>query len=172
MVEIVKTKLDGVLLVKPDISEDFRGEYAETYNAKFYKAHGIPVDFVCDDMSVSSRGVLRGIHGDQKTYKLISCLRGRFYFVVLNCDEKSKQYGEWESFVLSDRNRWQVLVPPKFGNGHLALSETIIFHYKQSEYYDPKGQFSIRHNDPKFSIWWPIKDPLRSQRDEQGKYVS
>ena len=164
--------MDGVLLYKPDINEDFRGEYVETYNEKFFQENGISVHFVCDDMSVSSRGVLRGIHGDQQTYKLISCPFGRFYFVVLNCDENSSQYGQWESFVLTDKNRWSVLVPPKFGNGHLALSEKIIFHYKQSEYYNPNGQFSIRHDDPKFKIWWPIKNPLKSQRDEEGKYVS
>lgn len=168
--EIVKTKLDGVLLVKPDIHEDFRGEYVETYNEKFYNENGIPVKFVQDDISISSKGVLRGIHGDEETYKLISCMRGRFYFVVLNNDKSSKQYGQWESFVLTDKNRHQVLVPPKFGNGHLALSKSIIFHYKQSTYYNPKGQFSIRYDDPKFKIWWPIKNPTLSRRDEQGEY--
>jgi dTDP-4-dehydrorhamnose 3,5-epimerase len=92
-----------------------------------YAEHGINVDFVCDDISTSSRGVLRGIHGDSKTYKLISCGYGRLYFVVLNCDESSAQYGQWDSFILTDANRYQVLVPPKFGNGHLALSEKIVF---------------------------------------------
>ena len=170
--EIINTKLEGVLLVKPDIHEDFRGEYVETYNEKTYADNGIPIHFVQDDFSTSSRGTLRGLHGDGETYKLISCMHGRFYFVVLNCDKDSKQYGQWDSFVLSDKNRWQVLVPPKFGNGHLALSEEIIFCYKQSAYYNPKGQFSIRYDDPKFNIWWPIKNPIVSQRDEQGKYVS
>lgn len=169
--EIQKTKLDGVLLIKPDIHEDFRGAYVETFNKKLYAERGIKVDFVCDDLSTSSRGVLRGIHGDNKTYKLISCGYGRFYFVVLNCDETSAQYGQWESFVLTDVNRHQVLVPPKFGNGHLALSDKIVFCYKQSEYYDPKSQFSIRFDDPKFNIWWPIKNPILSRRDEAGKYV-
>ena len=157
---IEKTNLEGVLLVKPDVHEDFRGEYVETYNEKFYSENGIPVHFVQDDISLSSKGVLRGIHGDGETYKLISCMKGRFYFVVVNCDEKSKDFGKWESFVLSEKNRWQVLVPPKYGNGHLALSKEIIFHYKQSAYYNPKGQFSYCHDDPKFKIWWPIKNLL------------
>lgn len=171
--EFQKTKLDGVLIIKPDIAEDFRGTYVEVFNrelyAKKFAEHGINVDFVCDARSTSSYGVLRGIHGDNKTYKLISCDFGRFYFVVLNCDESSSQYGQWESFVLTDANRHQVLVPPKFGNGHLALSEKITFCYKQSEYYDPKSQFSIRFDDPKFKIWWPIKNPLLSLRDEGGQ---
>lgn len=169
--KIEKTKLEGVLLVTPDVSEDFRGEYVETYNEKFYNENGIPVHFVQDDISVSSKGVLRGIHGDAETYKLISCEYGRFYFVAVNCDETSKDFGKWQSFILTDRNHQQVLVPPKFGNGHLALSDKIVFHYKQSSYYNPKGQFSYRYDDPKFKIWWPIKNPILSQRDEFGKYV-
>jgi dTDP-4-dehydrorhamnose 3,5-epimerase len=170
--EIIKTKLDGVLLIKPDVHEDFRGEYTETYNEKFYQENGIPIHFVQDDISLSSKGVLRGVHGDAETYKLISCMYGRFYFMVINNDKQSPQFGQWDSFVLSDKNRWQVLVPPKFGNGHLALSDTIIFHYKQSAYYNPKGQFSIRYDDPKFKMWWPTKTPILSRRDEEGKYVS
>ncbi|MBI2033747.1 MAG: dTDP-4-dehydrorhamnose 3,5-epimerase family protein [Candidatus Liptonbacteria bacterium] len=170
--EFVKTKLDGVILVKPDTFEDFRGSYTETYNKNLYFKNGIKVDFVADDYSVSSKYVLRGLHGDDKTWKLIDCKHGRFYFVVLNVVEGSPQYGEWESFTLSDTNHFQVLVPPKFANGHLALTDKIIFHYKQSEYYESKGQFTVRYDDPKFKIWWPIKNPLLSQRDEQGKYVS
>ncbi len=167
-----KTKLDGVILVKPEIFEDFRGTYTETYSKKLFAENGITVDFLQDDYSTSSKHVLRGLHGDSGTWKLISCMRGRFYFVVLNADESSPQYGQWQSFTLSETNRWQVLVPPKFANGHLALSDEIIFHYKQSAYYDPQGQFSIRYDDPRFKIWWPIKQPILSQRDEAGKYVN
>lgn len=170
--EFVKTKLDGVVLIKPDVAEDFRGTYTETYNEAIYKQNGITVDFVQDDYSTSFQYVLRGLHGDAKTWKLIDCMHGRFYFVVLNYDEKSPQFGQWESFTLSDTNHWQVLVPPKFANGHLALTKKIIFHYKQSEYYDPKSQFSLQYNDPKLNIWWPIKTPFVSRRDEQGKYVN
>ena len=172
MTQFVKTKLDGVILIKPEAHEDFRGSYTETYNEELYKKNGVAVHFVADDYSVSSKHVLRGLHGDDKTWKLIDCRHGRFYFVVLSVDEKSPQYGEWESFTLSDSNRWQVLVPPKFANGHLALTDKIVFHYKQSEYYDPKGQFTIRYDDPKFKIWWPVKSPILSRRDEEGKYVS
>lgn len=173
--EIQKTKLDGVLLIKPDIHEDFRGTYAETFHKKLYEEkfaeHGTKVDFVCDNLSTSSCGVLRGVHGDQKTYKLIWCGYGRFYLVVLNYNESSPQFGKWDSFILTAENRHQVLIPPKFGNGHLALSETIMFCYKQSEYYDPQSQFSIRFDDPRFKIWWPIKNTKLSPRDEAGKYV-
>lgn len=165
--EVLKTKLEGVLLIKPPtVFEDFRGSYVETYNEELYTKAGITAKFTQDDISTSSRHVLRGIHGDSKTSKLISCLYGSFYFVVVNCDKSSPNFGQWESFTLSDRNRLQVLVPPKFGNGHLVLSETAIFHYKQDSYYDRSGQFTYLWNDPNLNLWWPIKNPIVSRRDE------
>jgi dTDP-4-dehydrorhamnose 3,5-epimerase len=169
--EVIKTKLDGVLLVKPEVFEDHRGEYVEIYNEDLYRKNGIGVKFLQDDISVSTKHVLRGIHGDLETWKLISCLYGRFYLVVVNCDTKSKNFGKWQAFVLSDRNRHQVLIPPKYGNGHLVLSDKAIFHYKQSTYYDPSKQFTFKWDDPKLNIWWPVKSPMLSQRDEVGYYV-
>lgn len=169
MIEISKTNLDGVLLIKLGVFEDHRGEYIETYNEALYKENGIDVKFVQDDISVSTRNVLRGIHGDDETWKLISCLHGKFYLVVVNCDKDSEDFGKWQSFVLSDRNKLQVLVPPKYGNAHLALSDMIIFHYKQSTYYDRSRQFTYKWNGQQFNIWWPIKNPILSQRDEQRK---
>ena len=169
--QISKTKLDGVLLLKPEVFEDFRGQYVETYNEQFCRDNGIDVKFVQDDISVSSQYVLRGIHGDAETWKLVSCMHGKFYLVVVNCDKESKDFGKWQSFVLSDVNRHQVLIPPKHGNGHVVLSETAIFHYKQNTYYNPKGQFTYIWNDPQLKIWWPVKNPLLSQRDEVGHFV-
>lgn len=169
--EVLKTQLEGVLVVQPHVFEDHRGEYVETYNERLYKESGINVDFIQDDISVSTRHVLRGIHGDRSTWKLVSCLFGQFYLVVVNCDRKSPEFGKWQSFTLSDRNRQQVLIPPGHGNGHLVLSDISIFHYKQSTYYDPTGQFTYKWNDPELNIWWPIKDPMLSLRDERGGYV-
>ncbi|MFC1574230.1 dTDP-4-dehydrorhamnose 3,5-epimerase [Candidatus Latescibacterota bacterium] len=136
------------------------------YNEKLYNEAGIDVKFIQDDISVSTKHVLRGIHGDQETWKLISCLHGKFYLVVVNWDETSPQYGHWESFELSETNRQQVLVPPKFGNGHLVLSDTTIFHYKQSSQYNRAGQFTLLWNDPNLNVWWPVKNPILSRRDE------
>ena len=171
MIEVSKTKLDGVLLIKSSVFEDHRGEYMELYNEQLYRKNGIDVKFIQDDISVSTQNVLRGIHGDDVTWKLISCLYGKFYFVVVNCDSKSENFGKWESFILSDKNRHQVLVPPKYGNGHLVMSETTVFHYKQSTYYDPSRQFSYKWNDGNFNIWWPVKDPNLSRRDQLGRYI-
>lgn len=165
--DVKKTELDGVLLITPPtVFEDFRGTYVELYNEDLYKRSGITVDFIQDDISVSSRHVLRGIHGDGETWKLVSCLQGKFYLVVVNWDETSAQFGRWTSFTLSENNRQQVLIPPQFGNGHVVLSEQAIFHYKQTTYYNRAGQFTLLWNDPKLNIWWPVQDPVLSRRDE------
>jgi dTDP-4-dehydrorhamnose 3,5-epimerase len=168
---VEETKLLGVRLIQPYVVEDYRGEYVETYNEKLYKEAGISVDFVQDDISVSRKHVLRGIHGDSETWKLVSCHYGSFYLVVINYDEDSPDFKKWQGFTLSDKNRKQVLIPPKHGNGHVVLTESAIFHYKQNTYYNPKGQFTIKWNDPKFNIWWPIKDPILSQRDKVGHFI-
>jgi dTDP-4-dehydrorhamnose 3,5-epimerase len=167
---ITKTKLEGVLLIKLETFEDFRGQYIETYNEGLYTKNGIDTKFIQDDISISSKNVLRGIHGDSETWKLVSCLYGSFYLVVVNCDTESKNFGLWEAFTLSDKNRQQVLIPPKHGNGHLVLSDQAIFHYKQNTYYNPKGQFTYKWNDSTLNLWWPIKNPILSQRDELGRF--
>ncbi len=165
--KVEKTTLDGVLLITPPtIFEDFRGHYVELYNEQLYRETGVAANFVQDDISVSSRHVLRGLHGDGGTWKLISCLLGRFYMVVADWDEASPCYGKWEAFVLSEENRLQVLVPPKHALGHLVLSERAIFHYKQSAYYDRGSQFTLLWDDPRLDIWWPIKNPILSKRDQ------
>ena len=165
-IKVETTALPGVLLITPPtIFEDFRGSYVELYNEEIYRAAGIDVRFVQDDMSTSSQHVLRGLHGDGKTHKLISCLHGRIYVVVCNNDPQSPEYRKWAAFTLSDRNRQQVLVPPLHGLGHLVLSETANFGYKQSTYYERESQFTIKWNDPNFGIWWPISLPILSRRD-------
>lgn len=171
MIKVEDTKLEGVKLITPEFFEDHRGEYVETYNESDYFAAGIDVKFVQDDYSISSKHVLRGLHGDSKTWKLVSCPFGKYYLVVVNCNPDSPNFGQWQSFVLSDKNKKQVLIPPMHGNGHLILSDVAIFNYKQSEYYDPTGQFSYVWNDPCFNIWWPIQNPTQSQRDQLGRYV-
>ena len=163
---VEKTKLDGVLVVHPPTQqEDFRGNYVETYNEEIYRAAGIKDHFVQDDFSLSHRHVLRGIHGDAKTVKLISCVYGRIYVIVVNNDPSTAQYRQWQSFTLSDSNRLQVYIPAKFGNSFLVMSEFAIFHYKQTTYYDRTGQFTIKWNDPSYGFYWPVSDPILSERD-------
>ena len=166
MIKVSKTNLNGVLLIEPDFFEDFRGQYVEIYNEDLYKKNGIEVKFVQDDIATSKKDVLRGIHGDHENWKLISCLHGEIYVVIVNCDEESNDFGKWQSFNLSGENKKQVLIPPKHGNSYLTLSDTSIFYYKQTTYYDRNKQFTYKWNDSRFNISWPIKNPLLSERDK------
>ena len=171
MIKVSKTNLKGVLQIFPDIFKDFRGQFVETYNEELYKKNGINVKFTQDDISFSKKNVLRGIHGDNKAWKLVSCLYGKLYSVIVNCDKNSKDFGKWQSFILSDANRQQILIAPKYGTAFVVQSKEAIFSYKQSAYYDPKRQFSYKWNDPRFNIKWPIKNPILSERDKVGRYI-
>ena len=161
------TDLEEVLLVTPGaMHEDFRGTNTEIFNKALYE-NGVldDVDWKIDSVSTSNKHVLRGVHGDEKTYKLISCLYGSIYLLVVDNRPWSPQYKQWTSFTLSDKNRKQVLVPPGFGNGHLVMSDVAVFHYKWTEYYDREAQFTIKWNDPEYEFWWPVKHPILSERD-------
>jgi dTDP-4-dehydrorhamnose 3,5-epimerase len=161
------TDLEEVLLVTPQmIHEDFRGTNVEIFNKDLY-ANGVidKIGWKIDSVSTSRHHVLRGVHGDANTYKLISCLYGTIYLLVVDNRPWSPQYKQWTSFTLSDKNHKQVLVPPGFGNGHLVMSKIAVFHYKWSEYYNREAQFTIKWNDPEYEFWWPVKNPILSQRD-------
>ena len=161
-----KTSLAGVLAITPPtVFEDFRGSYVETYNLAAYRAAGIEIEFLQDGVSTSTRHVLRGIHGNRNTWKLVSCLHGRIYLVIVNCDPDSAGFGKWEAFTCSGTNGLQVLVPPNHGTAHLVLSEVALFNYKQSTYYDRDSQFTYRFDDPRFAIYWPVREPILSARD-------
>lgn len=165
--QLQDTNLESVKLITPPTNfEDFRGSYVELYNERIYKDAGIDVKFLQDDISTSTKHVLRGLHGDAVTWKLISCLYGKFYIVVLDMNPESSTYKQWQGFTLSDTNRTQILIPPLHGNGHVVLSETAIFHYKQNTEYDRSGQFTVIWDDPEYKMWWPIKKPILSQRDD------
>lgn len=174
MIKITKTNLDKVLLFQLDHFEDHRGTYTQLYHQQDYREaikreFGEEVEFVEDDFAVSSKHVLRGIHGDNRTWKLVTCLFGKFYIVILNYDKDSENFGKWQSFILTKENGKQLLIPPKHGHGYLVLSDNAIFHYKQSCYYrGMQEQFTCKYDDPRFKIWWPIKNPILSQRDEMG----
>lgn len=163
--KVETTNLKGVYLIKPDIFEDFRGNYTEVYNRDEYIKAGIDVDFKQDDLSTTYGGVLRGMHGDPKTAKLVQCAYGRIYQVVLNCNPESDEYGKWQAFILSSENRHQVYIPPMFGNGFYVMSDVAVYNYKQTTYYGEAKQFTVKWNDPKFGIVWPTANPILSERD-------
>ena len=122
---------------------------------------------------MSSKHVLRGLHGDDRTWKYVTCLKGKYFINVLCCDEESEFYGQHQSFVLSGQNKKQLLIPPKHGHGYVVMSEEAIFHYQQScNYRGMQNQFTITYNDDRFNMWWPIDNPILSRRDQIGKPVN
>jgi len=162
---VKETELDGVKLIAGPMHEDFRGTNTEIFNLDKYHDTVGEIDWKMDSVSTSRKHVLRGVHGDAKTYKLISCLYGTIYLLVVDNRASSPNYKKWTSFTLSDNNKLQVLVPPGFGNAHLVMSHKAVFHYKWSEYYNRAAQFTIKWNDPEYEFWWPIKHPILSERD-------
>lgn len=159
-----KTKT-GCLLFHQNFFEDFRGTYIESYNEEEYqkeiKRHfGKEIKFIQDDFSTSHKYILRGIHGDDITTKLISCQFGKFMIYIV--DPKTKTD---ETFVLSRENANQLLIPSGLGNAHIVLSDWAVFHYKQNAYYaGPEKQFTYRYDA--FRNWVPSGiTPILSQRD-------
>jgi dTDP-4-dehydrorhamnose 3,5-epimerase len=150
MIEVEKTALLDLLVVKPTILEDHRGTFLDIYYLDGYLENGVDVQFVRDAISTSTKNVLRGIH------------------VVVDMRQESPTYLQWESFTLTDQDRLQVLVPPQFGNGHLVLSDQCIFHYKMSEYYDPAEEKILKWDNPGANIDWPVKNPILSVKDSLG----
>lgn len=162
----------GLVTITPKIHRDHRGEYVETFRAdayEFYDRTGDRIQFVEDDISISHRNVLRGLHGDAVTWKLIQCTWGEVFFVVADMRTDSPTYLRWQSFTLSDQNRMQVLVPAGCVNGHFVVSEKAVFSYKQSQYYaGMSAQFTVRWDDPLLAIPWPVSKPILSQRDSDA----
>lgn len=162
--EVIDTKPRGVKLITPPKFNDYRGKITEIYQRADFDLLGM--SFAQDTVSVSHQNVLRGIHGDFITGKLVTCLYGSIYAVVVNMDLSSDQYLQWNWFNLSGDDPTLLFVPPCFGNGYLVLSKVAVYHYKLTQpYHGVDSQFSVRWNDPKLNIFWPVKDPVLSERD-------
>ena len=171
-------KLEEVAIIQPDVFYDYRGEYVETWNVENYKIfdHLVndsnKIEFKQDDISTSVKHTLRGLHGDDKTWKLVSCIYGSLLQVVVDMRESSDTYLEYDMFSINDKNRNQILIPPGFANGHLVMSDFGIFNYKQSTLYTGAStQFTVKWNDPKLNIPWPIDNPLLSSRDKNADTI-
>lgn len=153
-----------VKIYQPDSFEDFRGELYT-----LFKQEEHDLVFNHDKVSISRKNVLRGLHGDSKSWKHISCLSGEVILVVVDNRPDSENYLKWDSIILSSKNRKSVLVPPMFANGHFVLSEEATFFYKwayDGSYPDVKDQFTLKWNDPKIGIHWPTTTPILSKRDK------
>ena len=166
---VIATELPGVLIVEPKVFPDARGFFVETYNKERYATCGIAADFVQDNLSYSSRGVLRGLHY-QNPYaqgKLVYVLQGEVWDVAVDIRSDSPQFGRWTSVTLSADNKRQFYIPPGFAHGFCVLSETALFTYKCTELYCPESDGGIRWDDPDIGIAWPIKEPILSEKDQK-----
>jgi len=162
-----------VAIITPNIFYDYRGEYVETWNVENYKIFNKGnIVFKQDDISTSTKYTLRGLHGDFKTWKLVQCIYGSLLQAIVDMRPDSKTYLKYELFPITDKNRTQILIPPGFENGHLVMSEYGVFSYKQSTLYTgTDNQFTVRWDDPKLNIPWPITNPILSLRDKNAKLL-
>ena len=167
---VKETNLEGVKLIVPERFEDHRGSYMEIFDSKKFNTVTDKL-FVQDDISISNKGVLRGLHGDRKTTKLVTVVNGSGYALIADNRPESSTFGKWQAFTLSRQNRQMLLLPPGIGNSVLALEDNMIYYYKQDTHFVDGEQFTIKWNDPEWNFWWPIKTPILSMRDERGDYV-
>ena len=169
-VKVSKSRiLSDLNIFNTSISTDKRGNIYTSYHKDSYKSY-LPENlfFKHDKFSKSKKNVLRGLHGDVKTWKLISCVYGEIFQVVVDYRSESKNYLKWDKFLLGGNNNKQILIPPNFVNGFLVLSDVAIFHYKlayEGKYFDVQDQIVVKWNDPRINIEWPIDKPILQERD-------
>ena len=164
---VKETKLSGVLIVEPDVFADKRGFFLETWRTTRYEEAGIPGPFVQDNVSLSGRGILRGLHFQypQSQGKLVQILSGEVVDVAVDIRADSPTFGQWISEVLSGTNHRQMYVPPGLAHGYCVTSETALFSYKCTDLYSPATEGGIIWNDPDLGIDWPTEQPVLSGKD-------
>ena len=170
--QAIPTAIPDVLILEPKVFGDARGFFYESFNARaFQEATGLDVQFVQDNHSKSSKGVLRGLHYQIQNPqgKLVRVGMGEVYDVVVDLRNSSQTFGQWVGVHLSADNKKQLWIPPGFAHGFLVLTEAAEFLYKTTEYYSPEHERCIAWNDPSIGIQWPIEvDPLLSAKDQAG----
>lgn len=165
--KIIESDLDGVLIIEPDVFEDERGYFMETYQREKYAEVGIDVNFVQDNLSFSKKGTLRGLHYQhpKAQAKLVQVVDGEIYDVVVDIRRGSPTYGQWIGEYLSGENKRQVLIPEGLAHGYCALSDTALFSYKCSDFYAPENEHGVLWSDPGLAIKWPLKPAWLSDKD-------
>lgn len=163
----LETRLDGLVLVEPDVHRDERGYFVETFRREQWSELGVDVDFVQHNHSRSRRGTLRGIHFQTRPgqAKLVRCARGRIFDVAVDLRRGSPTFGQWEGHELDDEDNRQLFVPTGFGHGFCVLSEEADVAYLLSSPYDPEAEAGLRWDDPDVEVEWPVSDPVLSARD-------
>lgn len=164
---VIKTRLEGLLIVEPKVFHDNRGYFYESYQQEKYSETGIDVNFVQDNQSRSVKNTLRGLHYQVNPgqAKLVRVLTGEIFDVAVDIRHESPTFGQWVGEVLSAENKRQLYIPVGFAHGFCVLSDIAEMHYKCSEYYSPKDERGILWNDETLGIEWPVINPILSERD-------
>ena len=175
--QFINTELPGVILIEPKIFKDERGFFLESYQKERFSAAGIHADFVQDNHSASTKGVLRGLHYQlrQPQGKLVRAIAGEIFDVAVDMRRNSPTFGRWVGATLSAENKSQLWVPPGFAHGFYVMSEKAEILYKATDYYAPEWERSLLWNDPALGIDWRIangESPVLSIKDAQGLPLS
>lgn len=173
--KITKTKIDGVVIIEPDVFGDNRGFFMESWNKKKMEEAGLYYDFVQDNHSKSTvKGTLRGIHfqkGNKAQAKLVRCVKGVVLDVAVDLRKNSPTFKQWVGVELSAENKKQLLIPRGFGHGFITLTDDVEFLYKADNYYAPEADAGIRWNDPDIGVDWGVENPILSEKDKKNPFL-
>lgn len=173
--KITKTKLDGVVIIEPDVFGDNRGFFMESWNKEKMEEVGLFYNFVQDNHSKSTvKGTLRGIHfqkGDKAQAKLVRCVKGAVLDIAVDLRKNSPTFKQWVGVELSAENKKQLLIPRGFGHGFVTLTDDVEFLYKADNYYAPEADAGIRWNDPDIGVEWGIENPILSEKDKKNPFL-
>jgi dTDP-4-dehydrorhamnose 3,5-epimerase len=174
---IIKTHLDGVIIIEPSLMGDSRGWFMETYSDSKLREAGIQLNFVQDNHSFSSqKGTLRGLHyqmNPKAQTKLVRCTRGTIFDVAVDIRKGSKSFGKWFGVELSEQNKKQLLIPKGFAHGFLTLTDNVEVQYKVDAIYSPEHDRGIIWNDSSIGIEWPIgSKPFLSEKDAKAPLLA
>lgn len=166
----IETGIPGLLVFEPRIFGDDRGYFVETWNKARYAEAGLSEDFCQDNMSFSRRGILRGLHiqNPNAQGKLVSVAQGEVYDVAVDLRKSSPTFGQWYGIHLTSEKKNQLFIPKGFAHGFCVLSETALFTYKCTDFYNPRSEYTLMWNDPDVDIPWPIQNPELSPKDTTG----
>ncbi len=170
--KVEETPIEGLKIIKPTIFEDERGHFFEPYNNNTFKEHGITVNFVQDNQSLSQANVLRGLHFQKPPHdqgKLVRVVKGRVLDVAVDIRSNSNTYGKYVAIELSESNKISFFIPSGFAHGFLTLEDNTIFEYKCTNFYNKNSEGTILWNDPQLTIDWKIANPLLSDKDKLGE---
>lgn len=170
--QVIDTKISDVKIIQPKVFGDARGFFVETFEKKRYQDMlNIDLDFVQDNHSRSTKGVLRGLHFQTQHAqgKLVRVVRGEVFDVAVDIRPDSPTFGQWEGVILSEENKTQFWIPPGLAHGFVVLSDIADFEYKCTDYYNPGFEGCVVWDDADIGIDWPVKNPLLSEKDKQGK---